>query len=150
MSQSENTLFYHVAPKGLVSGSIIKPGAWGQLIKAQDSFGPISILEYLLEEIRLTQYSDKPSRLESVFALETLQEAEYYRANYAPLSSIYQVTVDTTDLPLHRGNYDFGHPSGPKFIEQLHQTAALYWMQSDVQHVEILIPAAVKVVQRIS
>lgn len=150
MTQLDHALFYHVAPHGLSQGSVIKPGTWGQLIRAQDSFGPISIFEYLLEEIRLAQFPNKPSRLEVVFALESIKEAEYYRDNYAPLSSIYQVSVDISKLSLHRGNYDFGHPSGPNFIERLHQAAAVYWVQSDAEHIEVLIPTEVTVVQQIS
>lgn len=146
---TELTVYYHVSPIILGEGSIIMPGNWGRVLKFHENATPVALREYILELVRLTRYPDKPSRLNCVFVLETLDEAKRYREAHALLNIIYQVAIDTSELPIHRGNYDFTAPFGPKFVDRLHQLAEQYWAELREQCIEVLIPAPVTILQRI-
>lgn len=60
------------------------------------------MLELLFEQVRRAAFSDRPSRFQSMFALETLTEACRFQSQFGS-GSIYKVNADV----VFRGNMNF-------------------------------------------
>lgn len=107
------TSYFHVAPNLLAIGSVILPGNWGRIIKLYKPNNSNLILLYretMLEHIRATEFPDKPSRLESLFLLPSLDEARRYQQGNAQSGVIYEVQVDANAFDAHYGSYSFHLP----------------------------------------
>lgn len=63
------------------------------------------MLELLFEQVRRASFPERPSRFQSMFAVETLEEALQFRSRYGG-AAIYAVTADITfraDMSLLNG-----------------------------------------------
>lgn len=152
------TNYFHVAPNLLGVGSVILPGNWGRVLR---QYGPgqgneVLYRESIVEYIRQQEFPDKPSRFDSIFLLESLDEAILYRNLNARTSVIYEVSVETTNKKMHRGSYNFNLPDtifvngNQQFvqpsilnIEGLHigmpKVARAYWSTNPSKNSEIVI-----------
>ncbi|QUE90452.1 DUF2441 domain-containing protein [Pseudomonas sp. SCA2728.1_7] len=154
MSENEHRdwpRYFHVAPILLGEGSIIEPGNWGRILKLYRGNAVNSVLgrEYVLEQIRASEFPDKPSRLNCIFLLRTLREAVRYRDSESHLGLIYEVAVNTANAEVHFGDYDFGGAvSVIQFLEGMPEVARKYWTEQPTNTVEILFPGPAVVVAR--
>ncbi|WP_432706422.1 DUF2441 domain-containing protein [Azotobacter salinestris] len=149
MAEIHDNIFYHVAPTILGEGSIIMPGNWGRVMRFNNEVTVPLLREHIFELVRVTKHPDKPSRMNCLFVLDKLQDAEHYRAKYKPSEIIYQVSIDAPITTIHRGNYELPIPTGYHLVEGLYQLATKYWTEAAEQFVEVLIPASATVMRRI-
>jgi|GraSoiStandDraft_32_1057276.scaffolds.fasta_scaffold251637_2 uncharacterized protein DUF2441 len=83
---------YFACTMMLDRGSIVRPGNWGRIVRLIGPNHQEWQREMILEEIRKPEFPLLPSRLESAFVIDALDEAQYYAANFAPLALLYKVT----------------------------------------------------------
>jgi Protein of unknown function (DUF2441) len=74
-------------------GSIVRPGNWGRIVRLTGPNHTEWQREVILEEIRKSEFAHLPSRLESAFVIDELEEAQYYAANFVRLALLYEVTL---------------------------------------------------------
>ena len=148
MIETNRTVFYHVAPNILGEGSVIMPGNWGRMLMMHDELNPTLFREHVFELVRLKYFPEKPSRLNCVFAVETLEEAIRYRNVHHLTGLIYEVCVDDRNVALHRGHYNFSVRPDYKFPQGIHDLANRYWSEVPNECIEVLIQAPVRVMKR--
>jgi hypothetical protein len=146
--------FFHVSLMPLIAGQVLGPGQWGHtsrrfskggqpLSDVRDAF--ILIWETTLEAVRREVKPDAPSRLECVFACETVQEATAFRDHFRQGAQIYRVEVIGSP-DTHRGDYDLITGSGTApFIDHIAERARRYWTDQAIGMPELLIGGSVTV-----
>ncbi|MBR0714785.1 DUF2441 domain-containing protein [Bradyrhizobium liaoningense] len=115
----------------LNQGSIVRPGNWGRIVRL---IGPAHRdwqREIILEDIRKTEFPILPSRLESAFVIDELDEAQYYTANFAKLSLLYEVALIDDGAPTHEADWK---GTGP--YDNTNEWARRYWRGDVVPHPE--------------
>lgn len=85
--------FFHVTQIQLAPRSIILPGNWGRILRLynRSNVGEVLYREKSLEDIRRLEFPNKPSRLNSVFMLETVEEARHFRDQTNSFALIYRL-----------------------------------------------------------
>jgi len=162
------TTYFHVAPILLDEGSIILPGNFGRIVK---KYNPNSVnfdvltRETIFEQIRQQEFNAKPSRLHCLFLLESLEQAVQYKNQYAIWNLIYEVSINSENLTIHRGSYSFNvlppiqilgttstisppnilHNNG--YYNGLPELARTYWSTDPSSDIEVLINAPATVVR---
>jgi hypothetical protein len=121
--------FFHVCPTWLQPGSVIRPGNYGRIIQLTGSSHRFWEREMVLEKIRIEQFSEKPSRLQSAFVLEDIRAAEFYKKHNCSTGVLYEVEP-TIDNPVwHRGDFNVIQPL-PRRSENMEEIAIRYWQNS--------------------
>lgn len=160
------TTFFHVAPNLLGVGSTILPGNWGRILKLYTTNQANEPLyrETIVEQIRQSEFPHKPSRLDAIFALETLEEAKLYRDLNCKWNIIYEISIETTDQAIHKGSYTFnidtfatpnGVICGPNVLNTdglyngYPMLARQYWSTCPTKNIEVVINAPATIVRRI-
>lgn len=69
------------------------------------------MLELLYEQVRRAAYPDRPSRIQSIFALETLSEACQFQSQYGG-DAIYKVSADV----IFRGDMNLLHGGNSNLV----------------------------------
>ncbi len=157
--------YFHVSPTLLGIGSTILPGNWGRVLKL---YGPgqgndVLYRETILEQIRSTEFPEKPSRFDAFFAVEKLEEARRYRDVTNRWALVYEVSVDIVGKVVHRGNYNFNlvarGPGGTQFAVTPNALtthglyggfpllARQYWNSNPTDDVEIVVNAPATIVR---
>ncbi|MEW2971004.1 DUF2441 domain-containing protein [Pseudomonas juntendi] len=147
MSDIKEMIVYHAAPIMLGEGGIILPGNWGRMLKRYTDVSAVLLRESILESVRALRFPEKPSRMTSLFAIESLDAAIAYRDSNCPHNLIYELIVDDSDLTIHRGDYSFSMPPGQYLLDGLHQMAEMYWSEQPAEFVELVIPGPGKVMR---
>lgn len=143
--------YFHVAPILLGEGSIIQPGNWGRILKMYrgQEANAVVFREHVFEQIRASEFPNKPSRLDCMFLLRTMEEAVRYREAASGLGLIYEVAVNTAEAEIHLGDYNFGGAiSAVKLLEGMPQVARKYWAEEATDAVEVLFPGSVVILAR--
>lgn len=135
-------------------GSVILPGNWGRAVKAYRSgFGDPSVAfrERALEDIRLSEFPDKPSRLAVVFTIENLDDMLGYWSAFNPTSIVYEVETVDENSKTHRAPWVFDFNDHRMFyFDGAADMARIYWHGSTEGSFETLIGGPVKVVRRVT
>jgi hypothetical protein len=139
-------MYFHVAPILLAPGSLVLPGNWGRILRLYTQANDVLFRESALENFRQSKCPEKPSRLNSVFLLETLEEAIWYRNNNSSTSLIYEVNISTSDAVIHRGNYTKVGPVNIPLLEHMPLYAESYWSSVPVDKIEIVCPVPVTII----
>lgn len=75
----EAETYFHLAPISISPGSVIEPGNFGRIMReTQWKHGQYN-REYALEQVRIDQFADLPSRLNCVFAFAELADAVSFK-----------------------------------------------------------------------
>lgn len=117
-SGSNHLLFYHVSSTLLASNSVIMPGNWGRIIESYKvSRADLTNLyrEGILEAIRAKNYSGKPSRMRSAFALPTIEAARIYLSYNNPFGILYKVEMVDKGATIHVGDFNMVQPKPGEF-----------------------------------
>jgi len=158
--------FFHISPTILGVGSVILPGNFGRIVKL---YNPSSVnfdiltRETIFEQVRQQEFQDKPSRLDCLFLLESLEQAIEYKNKHAVWNVIYEVSVDTTGKSIHKGSYTFNIPQPINFpitmvpppntlqlngyYNGLPELARTYWTTVPVSDIEIIINAPATIIR---
>ncbi|MDP9557145.1 UNVERIFIED_ORG: hypothetical protein J2W65_002786 [Pseudomonas parafulva] len=143
--------FFHVMNAMLEEGSVILPGNWGRSLRLYTGNEANAMLyrEHVLEQIRSSEFPDKPSRLNCIFLLRTLEEAIRYRNAYSGFGVIHEVSVNASHVSVHFGDYNFAASTARiEFLEGMPKLAREYWSIVKSDTVEVLFPGSVTVVRR--
>lgn len=125
--------YYHVSPLHLGTGSVIKKGNWGRVIKLYigNCNGLNLFRERVFEDIRLQNFPDKPSRLDAAYLLLSFEDAVRYLSvdNEAHRTSlIYKVRICNTSANSHLGNFNKVTVLPPDcHFEKMDEVAMNYW-----------------------
>jgi hypothetical protein len=148
---------YHVGKAGLAKGTTLHPGNWG---KSTREFGPsgravgdmkdanILMWEIALETARLLSAPSSPSRLDCVFACETMDDAIAFRDRFSSGSVVYEVECDDS-TPTHLGNFEaitYTSSTAP-LVDHKSSLAISYWRDQPTGIKEILIGGPVTVLK---
>lgn len=144
--------YFHCAPILLAPDAIIEPGNWGRITRR--NFLPhesnrITQVELIFEFARLALRPNAPSRLSSVFAIPTEEEARIYHQSQAPTSIIYAIRPIDPDAPRHLTSWNlFGTRQDASFASA---EAAIrsYWLDIPAMDREILIGGPVRVLRKL-
>jgi hypothetical protein len=96
-------LGFHVSPVLLRRGSVIEPGNFGRILGLGGANHNLHARERVLEEVRVAEFPNLPSRLNSAFYCATAEDADWFRRNHAVTNVIYSVVPLMPDLPVHIG-----------------------------------------------
>jgi hypothetical protein len=138
--------YFHVCPIMLDVGSIILPGNWGRVVKMYNRQGinEVFFREYCLEKMRVSDFSDKPSRLDCVFACPDLEGAKQYKKLLNLNTSLIYEVCPTEEHKIHFGDYAKVIPHHNVFTE-CDRVFREYWMSHEIVHKEVLIGGPIKV-----
>lgn len=146
--------FYHVGPAVYGVGDHIPHGRYGSAAKQHVPGGPAIdggslgalMWELSLETARQALAPEAVSRLDCLFACETVEMARTFRGKFRVGSQIYEVDP-WPDTKLYRGDYgliSIDVPGGP-FVDFMPPIAARYWTEPPGEHVEVLVGGPVTV-----
>jgi hypothetical protein len=117
--------FLQAAGQALSMGNAVQAGQFLNSLHAAMVHSRSQMLDLLLERTRAAFFPDRPSRYQSVFAVESLDEALAFRAAYgAPEHPVYEV------LPLgksHRGDMAVYTAVTAASVAMLDYLVHLYW-----------------------
>ncbi|MFT3850907.1 MAG: DUF2441 domain-containing protein [Propionivibrio sp.] len=144
------TIYYHSAPLLLEPGAIIHPGNWGRILNCytQQQGNPwLLAREFVFESIRVSEYSDLPSRLSCAFAFETLDHANEYKSNFSPWNPLYEVELVDAAASVHRAGFNLVAfpPANTEFVPVVVGLARKYWRSEEIEVTEILTKSALRV-----
>ena len=137
----------------LEPGSIVKPGNWGRMIK---SYTPqagnpwILVREMAYEEIRANEFSEKPSRFESIFLCSSLESiSDFVRSNSRQFDIVYEVELVDPNAPSHEGCLNNPIISGEDNYSTLLDKAREYWSASQIQNPELVTLSSVRIIREL-
>lgn len=125
--------YYHVSPIHLESGSVIKRGNWGRVIRLYmgNCNGLNLFRERVFEDVRLRLFPNKPSRLDCTYLLLDVEAARRYLNvdNEAFRTSlIYKVRVANLNAKFHLGNFNQVTVKPPLcHFDHMDELASNYW-----------------------
>lgn len=149
--------FYHWCPIPLEVGSIILPGNFGRIIRTQAGGGDILLLrEYIYEDVRKRDYSDKPSRMESCFLCQSINSALEFanpkRFDFNPTQLLYEVEILNPDAPRHIAPIELvGVNSNSNAWDAWRNAAKNYWEWNPsytFNPMEVVIKSPIKIMTR--
>lgn len=109
----EETLF-HVCDRAYSPGETKPAGSyWAGLVLAGHSALNDPDGEFVREEIRSANYAHLPSRANSSFVFETMADAQFFRDNFKPKASIYEVRFVDPSAPRHRVTWSAFQTASP-------------------------------------
>lgn len=128
-------------------GDIIQPGNWGRVVLGAGTAHPLYFRELLFEEVRLQLAPAKPSRLRSLFALQTQQElATYQQANQVRHGYRIEIPDDTATHLADLAIFDrLFIPNGHNHVKQ---ALTDYWQGVEGASMELLAETPGEVVER--
>ena len=147
--------FYHVTIASLWDGDTIEPGRHGKNFRQFRPGGPMptpegiaSIMwEVALESARVATDPLKPSRLNCVFAFETLACARRFKAKHRTDGSILKIGV-ANGIGCHRGDFDIiSAGTSAAYVDYMSDGANRYWTAEPTGFVEVLIGGPVRVIE---
>jgi hypothetical protein len=146
---------YHVSSAQLVAGQILQPGAWGRTTRQFRRNGPgltdigdakTLAWESCLETARRVLAPTAPSRLECVFACETLVGAATFRARFRTNATVYEVEPETSTSLSFVADYELITDAGDEpFVDTWVNAATRYWTSVPRGIAEVLIGGNVRV-----
>lgn len=105
--------FFHVSGAMLQAGAVIMPGNWGRIIRQLGWQHGRSVFEVALEDQRLRNFPQLPSRFDCSFFFDDLDEARFYRTiQNLPTHILYEVEVLDETAPQHRTDWRNISPTG--------------------------------------
>ncbi|MQV96774.1 hypothetical protein GHK46_04770 [Sinorhizobium medicae] len=150
-------MFYRVSLTPYSVGDIIQPGQFGHRHRAhrpgaaypvEPAFTEL-LIEIALESARKAVKPHVPSRLDCVFACESVADADFFRTEYrSGQGSIYEIEVASPDVPVFRGNFTAisTNAGGRPYVDYLSDWARDYWATVPTELVEVLIGGPVRIV----
>lgn len=151
--------YFHVSEVDHPIGTVLQPGRFGtsmrQIVKG-GSVAPANMQvaysltwEAVLETARLLMAPNSPSRLNCLFACDTMKGATVFRDKYRAGAFIFQLNV-ASEVAIHVGDFDLisSTESGP-FIDVWSSGAIRYWRTAAKGSHEIIIGGPAKVTKKI-
>jgi hypothetical protein len=153
--------YFHLTPIRLAAGSIIQPGNCGRIIRKYQSpvtnmqtFGNAWIIarEIVFDNVRMTRFPSKPSRLEAAFCCLDEPSARTYQAQADgfKIQTLHEVELVDPSRPTHQAPLpmvDFA--PGTLFVDETTQRAVAYWSGDPNGNQEIVTLSPLRVVRPI-
>lgn len=148
------TQYFFACSYPLEVGSVILPGNWGRIVGMYNTSGFgnawIQYREDVFERVRLDEYPNLPSRLQSIFLCDSIDVLrEFLRVTNRAIDLTYEVSLIDTIEPVHRGclsHLDFQQKEG---LDSFTRKARLYWSGTEVTRSEIVTTSRVRIEARI-
>lgn len=119
-------------------------------VNQQNSWPILMLLkEQIFELVRIKSFPTRPSRLESIFLCENLQDIRTFRSsNNRNLDLIYEVEIVDLSAPAHRTCMTYVENSNQGTLATIEQNAHSYWTGVTIQKPEILTRSSVRVISQ--
>ena len=149
---ADQVRYFHCAPMNLGIGSIIQPGNWGRIIRTMyaapnDNSIPWTYREAVFEYARMVHAPEKISRLNCLFALQTMSDAIKFRETEQITNIIYEIEPIGDTNNFHIADYKLlNFPKVGQYFDSVFDAARLYWLGENIQHAEVLLPCAARIV----
>ncbi len=119
---------FHLSGQMLGPGSIILPGNWGRLVRAYGRQHGAFDREAALESFRAAHFPHLPSRLQSVFTFDSIEDAYIFRKEPGFNGhALHVVTPCDPDAPRHRARILDFRARSPDDVDW----PARYWRGDD-------------------
>jgi hypothetical protein len=143
--------FYYACSYPLEVGSVIKPGNWSRILKlyTPSQGNPWVILrEKIFEDIRLAEFSTKPSRWESLFLCESEEGIrEFVITNNRVMDLLYEVELVDFHAPRHKGCLIIqGIHQNDNYLS-IEQKAYQYWRSENIQKSELVTSSPIRILR---
>ncbi|WP_313616213.1 DUF2441 domain-containing protein [Agrobacterium sp.] len=151
-------MYYHVSNIYHDAGSIVKSGNWGRTVRL---FGPdaavkavshveIILWEVALETARLALAPQHPSRLDCIFAFETVELAMDFQSQYRPDGRIFELEP-IGDAMTYRGDFALIARADRKrpYADYMAEVSKAYWTAPTAEQAEILYGGPLRVVRQV-
>ncbi len=122
---------YFACTMMLDAGSVVRPGNWGRMVRLIGAGHRDWQREAILEDVRQAEFPGLPSRFECAFVIDELAEAQYYVANFAKISVLYEVALIDKGAPTHEADWK---GTGP--YDNTNDWARRYWRGDVMPHPE--------------
>lgn len=153
--------YYYCASTGLAKGSIIQPGNWGRILYMYGGQYPgnweVLYREMCLEYIRKLEFTEKPSRLDSIFLCRTKKGMDSFRKKNNRLIDIaYKVKILDNKKPIHIANWSQVSPPNwgqqNSIIKSMEESARSYWKglgsdSDNKEDIECVVESCVEVIE---
>ncbi len=137
-----NKTYYYCCSLPLLPGSRVGPGNWGRFLrKYTQKSGNHWLLtrELVYENVRISLFPDKPSRLNCIFICETFEALAHFKnQNGRVFDLTYEVELCQPDMPIHRGDLSLLNFSDTDTIEIFRAKAELFWSGDNIVMPEVL------------
>jgi len=151
--------YYWLSSHLFDEGSRIHPGHYGRVVSSYvlgvlQPFGrdaqrlPSALREFVFETIRLQQYPDRPSRLESFFLCETADAATTFLREQGHLRHheyLYEVEILDADAAIFKADWEDCEIRPGETIRQIIDKAKRYWAGARSDKAEILVTSPIRV-----
>lgn len=151
------TSFFHVSePKAV--GTIIPPGRFSTISRRYITNSPWPagsdltnlVWEIALESARKASRPNAPSRMNCIFACETLGAARLFRQRYRPAHfEIYRAEAVVAGTPIHRGDFTAisSHIPNSPSVDYFSDAAARYWLAQPSDIIELIIGGPIRLIE---
>jgi len=142
--------YYYFCSYPLEVGSIVKPGNWGRILTKYTKEGSLwlPLREMIFESVRLKDFKDKPSRLETAFVFESIKHATDFSQS-RPLDLLYAVQLVEQQALSHLGGMNLCAWDEGERIEQILEKARRYWACDDIETPELITKSALRVIDHL-
>lgn len=138
----------------LGDGSVVHAGNWGRLLEkyTPGAGAPwVLIRELVFEQVRLQYFSNKPSRLKSIFLCQSLPVLQRFVAqSRRSLDLGYSVELLQPNIPQHVGCLSELNIGDTDSISTFANRAQKYWQGQNVQEPEVLTESSVRILGRVA
>ena len=121
--------FYHCSHAWLAPGSVIRKGNYGRIVRKSGAQHPHWIREQFLEHIRVHEFPDRPSRLDSAFVCESRQVIRYFAETHCKTGIVYEVEPVEDGACRHTTDFNCVQPIVGA-LENMVDVARNYWAAS--------------------
>jgi hypothetical protein len=131
MTDNDSANVFHLSGANLAPGAVILPGNWGRVVRAYGWQHSHALREMALEAARLAYFPHRPSRLDSAFAIPTVEEARKFRQHVAGFGQhlLYRVSLCDPNAASHLTDSRLCAPQGSIRPDW----ANVYWMDIGAQ-----------------
>jgi hypothetical protein len=136
----------------LEPGSVVPPGNWGRILGLYPLNQPqghwLLVREEVFESVRRAQFPQRPSRLESLFVCESLEEILAFRQSARRgLDLAYEVELVDEGAASHRACLSVFDGEQEGTISFLRDRAVCYWKGVEIQRPEVVTTSPIRIVR---
>jgi hypothetical protein len=149
----QNNEYYWLCSYPLESGAVVLPGNWGRIVKNY-KIGNCNLVvllnEYLFEEVRKSEFSEKPSRMESIFLCDSQSSLETFKHSTGREWDLsYKVELVDLSQPVFKTNWELANTTNGDNVKSIKEKAKRYWQGATGANCEILTTSPIRILETI-
>lgn len=143
---NESNEYYWLGFYELGKGSIVYPGNWGRIERLALANNPYVANELVLENARLRQFPNLPSRLTSIFLCKTIEDIKDFKLKNSKITEIiHKVKLTNISANITTADWSLAMPQLNESFGQAELRALQYWKNESTVNQEVLAESAIEV-----